>query len=118
MLVSVPDRVIRSQLARSTCLPEFNLSGKICIDVCIILGLFVLFLLVLCIWVDLQVLKIYDFGPTDKSRQAKLSKAKPSQQLGSPPMCPQSMWLREDVESVYIWKEARMDSFAAAPLTP
>jgi hypothetical protein len=28
------------------------------------------------------------------------------------------MWLREDVEPVYFWKEVRMDSFAAAPSMP
>jgi hypothetical protein len=38
--------------------------------------------------------------------------------MGSLPGHPQSTWLREDVESVYFWKEARMDSFAATSLMP
>jgi hypothetical protein len=108
----VPDRVIWSQLARSTCTPGFSSSVKICIAVYIILVLFVLFLLVMRIWVDLQVLKIWDLGSTLKSGQAKLSQAS---SVGSLPGHPQSTWLREDVESVYFVKEARMDSFAAAP---
>ncbi len=54
------------------------------------------------------------------SNLGKPSLAKPSQ-VGSverPPGCPQSAWLREDVDSVYFWIEARMDSFAAAPSVP
>jgi hypothetical protein len=54
--------------------------------------LFVLFLLVVCICLDLQVFKIWDFGSNVGSREAKLAKpsqakpsqAKPSQQLGKP----------------------------------
>jgi hypothetical protein len=94
----VPDRVIQSQLARSTRPPGFNLSVKICIAVYIILVLFVL-LLVMHIWVDLQVLQIWDFGSTLKSKK---SAAKPSQAAAwGPQERPQLMWLREDVESVY-----------------
>ncbi len=47
MEVAVPDRVIRSQLARSTRLPGFTSNVKRFITVYIILVLFVLFLLVL-----------------------------------------------------------------------
>jgi hypothetical protein len=39
----------------------------------IISVLFVLFMLVMCIRIDLQVLKIWDFGSTLKSRGAKPS---------------------------------------------
>jgi hypothetical protein len=70
------------------------------------------------IWVNLQVLEIWDFGSTLKSRQAKLSQAKPTQQHGMPARESKVIWPREDVGSVYFWKEARMDSFAAALLTP
>ncbi len=51
------------------------------------------------------------------SNLSKLSLAKPSQSssVGRPPGCPKSTWLREDVESVYFWKEGKMDSFAVAP---
>ncbi len=54
----IPDKVIRSQLARSTCPPGFSSNVKICIAVYIILVIFVLFLLVMHIWVNLKVLKI------------------------------------------------------------
>jgi hypothetical protein len=93
----VPDRVIRSQLARPTRLPGFNSSVKICIAVYIILVLSVLVLLVMHILVDLQVLQIWDFVSTLKSRQAKLSHAS---SMGSPPGRPQSTQLRKDVEPV------------------
>ncbi len=43
-----------------------------------------LFLLVMCIWGDLQVLKIWDYGSTLKSRKVKPSQAKPGQQHGKP----------------------------------
>jgi hypothetical protein len=61
-------------------------------------------ILVMCIWVYLQVLEMWDFGSILKSRQA--SSAKPSQaiSMGRPLECSQSTWLREDVESVYFWK--------------
>ncbi len=91
---------------------------KTCIAVYIILVLLLLFLLVMRIWVNLQVLEIWDFGSTLKSRQAKLSQAKPTQQHGMPARESKVIWPREDVGSVYFWKEARMDSFAAALLTP
>jgi hypothetical protein len=87
---SVPDRGTQSQLARSTRQPRFNTSVKICIAVYIVLVLFVLFLLVMCIWAGLQVLEICGFGSTLKSRQAKLSQAKPRSSVGSPPGRPQS----------------------------
>ncbi len=74
------ERVIRSQLARPTCLLGFSYNVKICVAVNIFSVLFVLFLLVMRIWVDLQVLEIWDFGSTLKSRQAKPSQAKPSWQ--------------------------------------
>ncbi len=50
-----------------------------------------------------------------QSNLGKPSLAKPSQ-----PSSRESkvIWPREDVGSVYFWKEARMDSFAAALLTP
>ncbi len=84
----VPDRVIQSQLGRSTHPPGFSSNVKICSVVYIILVLIVLILLLMHIWVDLQVLEIWDLGSTLKSRQAKLgqvqlrqaklSQAKPS----------------------------------------
>jgi hypothetical protein len=64
--------------ARLTYPPGFSSNVKICIAVYIIYVLLVLFLLVMRIWVDLQVLKIWDFGYALKSRQAKLSQAKPA----------------------------------------
>ncbi len=80
----VPDSVIQSQLTRSTCLPRFNSDVKICVTESFILVLFGLFLPVMCIRVDLQVLKIWDFRSTLKSRQAKFSQAKASRQHGKP----------------------------------
>jgi hypothetical protein len=53
------------------------------------------------IWVYLQVLKIWDFESTLKSRQVKLAKPSQASSMGSPPGCPQSTWLREVVESLY-----------------
>jgi hypothetical protein len=54
------------------------------------------------------------------SNLGKPSSAKPSQagsmenpSKASPAMCP-----KEDAGSVYFWKEASLDLFAAAPLTP
>jgi hypothetical protein len=91
----VLDKVIWSQLATSTHQPGFHLNVKNCVYVYIILVIFVLFLLVMCIWVDLQVLEIWDFGSTLKYRQAKLSQAS---SVGSPPGPPQSTWMKEDVE--------------------
>jgi hypothetical protein len=60
--------------------------------------LFVLFLLVMRIWVDLQVLEIWDLDL--HSNLGKPSLAKPSQagSVESPPGSPQSAWLREDVD--------------------
>ncbi len=78
------EKVIQIQLARSTCPPGFSSNVIISITMCIILVLFVLFLPVICIWVDLQVPEIWDFGSTLKSRQAALSQAKPSQQCDKP----------------------------------
>jgi hypothetical protein len=78
------EKVIQIQLAKSTCPPGFSLNVIISITMCIILVLFVLFLPVICIWVDLQVPEIWDFGSTLKSRQATLSRAKPSQQCDKP----------------------------------
>ncbi len=52
----VPDRDIWSQLASSTLLSGFKSNVEICIAVYIILVLFVLFLLVMCILGNLQVL--------------------------------------------------------------
>ncbi len=72
------DRDIRSQLARQTHLLAFIPDVKSCIVMYIISVLFVLFLLVMCIWIDLQVLQIWDFGSTFKSRRAKPSLTKPS----------------------------------------
>jgi hypothetical protein len=42
------------------------------------------------------VLVIWDFGSILKSRQAKLSQAKPSQQHGKPAKASQSMWIQEE----------------------
>ncbi len=55
--IIVPDRDIWSQLARPTSLLGFSLDIKSCVAMCIISVLFVLFLLVMCIWVDLQVIE-------------------------------------------------------------
>jgi hypothetical protein len=46
---TVPDRVIRSQLARPTRLLGFSSDVKSCVAVCIIYVLFVLFFLIMCI---------------------------------------------------------------------
>jgi hypothetical protein len=99
--ISVPDRGIRSQVASSTRLSGFKSKVKICVAMYIILVLFVLFLLVMCIWGDLQVLEIWDSGSTFNSGHAKPSQAKPGQQRGKPTRAFLSNWLREDVASVY-----------------
>ncbi len=58
MVVTVStDRDILSQLARPTRLAEFSLDLKSCVAVYIINVLLVLFFFVMCIWVDLRVLK-------------------------------------------------------------
>jgi hypothetical protein len=116
--VSVPGRVIRSQQARLTLPPGLVWMEKLCIDMCVVSVLFVLCLLVMHIWIDSQVLMIWDFGSTLKSGQAKPSQAKPSQQCRKPAGASLATQLEEDVGSVYFRKEARMDSFAAAPSMP
>jgi hypothetical protein len=104
---SVPDRVIRSQLARPTRSPGFSLNVKICDAMHIIPEPFVLFLLVIYKCLRSRTLDLH----------SNLSKPSQSSSVGSPAGYPWSMWLREDVESVYFWDEARKDSFATAPLT-
>jgi hypothetical protein len=51
---------------------------KLCIAMCVVSVLFVILLLVMRIWIDSQVLKIWDFGSTLKSGQVKPSQAKPT----------------------------------------
>jgi hypothetical protein len=84
--------------------------------------LFLCYLCCSCLWFASDLIYKYSrFGTLDlHSNLGRPSSAKPSQasNVGSPPGCPQSTRQREDVGSVYFWKEARMDSFAAAPLTP
>ncbi len=77
-MVNFPDRDIRCQLARPTRLLGFSLDIKSYIAVYVFSMLFVLFFLVMCIWIDLQVLKIRDFGSTLTSQQAEPSQAKPT----------------------------------------
>jgi hypothetical protein len=62
-----------SQLARLTLPPGFSSNVKLFITVYIVSVLFVLFFLVMHIWIDLQVLKIWDLGSTLKSGRAKFS---------------------------------------------
>jgi hypothetical protein len=83
----------------------------------IVSGLFVLFLLVICIWIDLQVhkelgLRIYT--KSTKPCQAKLlvteaCKGVPSQR---------QQWRRIFDQSMYYGNETKMDLIAAAPSTP
>jgi hypothetical protein len=80
-----------------------------------ILVLFVLFMLVMCIWDDLQVLEIWDLDLHSNLGKPSLANQSQASSMGSLPGRPQSTWLREDVESVYFWKDVRMHSFAAAP---
>jgi hypothetical protein len=61
----------------------------------------------MCIWVELQVLKIWDLGSILKS--GRLSLANPSQQHGKP--------TRVSLVK-FGCREAKMDPFAAASLTP
>ncbi len=79
----IPERVTRSQFARPTRLPEFNPDIKY-VSPCPWFLLFVLVLLVMCIWLDLPVFKIWGLGSTLRSRQAKLGQAKPSLQYRKP----------------------------------
>ncbi len=119
--ITVPDTVIRSQLARPTRLPGFNLSVKICIAVSVILVLFVLCCLRCVSTVGWFTVQAWRSGTLDlHSNLCKLSLAKPSQasSMGSLPKHSQLVRLREDVKSVYFWKKVRMDSFAAAQSTP
>jgi hypothetical protein len=72
-------------MARPTRPPGFSLNVKLCIGVyivsvlllcCYSCLLFVLFLLVMRIWIDLQVLKIWEFGSTLESRRVNPSQDK------------------------------------------
>ncbi len=55
------------------------------------------------------MLKIWDFGSTARSGQAKPAAL---EALISVP----SHVIKEEHEAVYFWKEARMDSFAVVPM--
>ncbi len=66
---------------------------------------------------DLQVFKTWDFGSMARSEQAKkLTQAKLAawEALRSVP----SRVTKRECGTVYFWKEARMDSFAAVPTMP
>jgi hypothetical protein len=85
-------------LASSTRLLGFTSNVISCIAVYTISVPFVLFLLVMCIWIDLQVLKIWDFGSTFKSRRVKPNHEKPTAWEASKDV-PSHHWLGEDVGS-------------------
>jgi hypothetical protein len=61
----------------------------------VLIVLFVLFLLVMCVGLDLQD-KIWDFGSMARSKQAEW--AKPSQASSKPSKASLAMSLREDVD--------------------
>jgi hypothetical protein len=70
---------MRSKCSRQSCLESAGqtssstrmLLGVECISLCVLIVLIVLFLPVRCIFLDLQVLKIREFGSMARSEQAK-----------------------------------------------
>ncbi len=99
--IFVPEQVIRGQLAL------FNTPMRVWIEtrICAVLyGHCAVRIILTCdvYLCDLQVLEIWDFDSTARSRQAKQGKAKPSQQCGKSSGASQAMWLKR-VQSSLLW---------------